>query len=281
MDTTPKSDDKPTGEDKPRGINWLSILGIAVLIILIFLVIWAVMIMNIAKDNPAIKDVSALAPQIEEMQQMTLSQIEDQALVVDAEELGKDPYPYKNRFLIVDGTMSKEESIGVSENIAMNIFSDNPTYKPYILSDAIVAIDITGESEEAAEGAHLRAYGKLLVLNIEDVWTLPIVGPNLKQEFGDVEGMSDRVVFLIAKAVEVVEAPAEMEEEPLPGEMGSEARTPDMEGAADGENAGGEGMEGGEGEDTGGEATEGGDESEGESGDNSTEDESEGEPEAA
>jgi len=262
MDTTPKSDDKPTGEEKPRGINWLSILGIAVLIILIFIVIWAVMIMNIAKENQLAKDVSALAPQIEAMQQMTLSQIEEQAMVVDAEELSKDPYPYKNRFLIVEGTMSMEESIGVSENIAMNIFSDNPTYKPYVLSDTIVAIDITGESESAPEGAYLRAYGQLLILSLDDVWKLPIVGPNLKTEFGDVEGMSDRVVFLIARAVEIVATPPDVEEEPLPGEMGSESRTPDMEGAAGGEDAGGGAVEGGE-------------ESAGESGDEAAEDQTE------
>lgn len=252
MDTTPKSEDKSTGEDKPRGINWLSILGIAVLVILIFLVIWAVMIMNITKENPLAKDVIALEPQIEEMMNLTLSQIEQRAEVLDAEEVAKNAEGYKDRFLIVEGTMSREESIGVAENIALNIFSDNPLYKPYILSDAVVAIDITGESDEAPEGAFLRAYGKLLVLNIQDVWALPIVGPNLKQEFGDVEGMAPKVVFLISRGVEIAALPPDVEEEPLPGEMGSEARTPEMDGAGEDEAAADESMTDGEAEEEAG-----------------------------
>jgi len=269
MDTTPKSEDKSTGEDKPRGINWLSILGIVVLIILIFLVIWAVMIMNITKDNPIAKDVISLQPQIEAMEQMTLSQIEDQAVQIDAEELAKDPYPYKNRFLIVTGSMSQEESIGVSENIALNIFSDNPLYKPYIMSDAVVTIDITGESESAPEGAALKAYGQLLILNINDVWKLPVVGANLKQEFGNVEGMAETVIFLICKAVTIEEMPAEMEEEPLPGEMGSESRTPDMEAAGEGGGDESAGTEGGAEEGAGDESA--GDESDGSEGSEGTE----------
>lgn len=264
MDTTPKSEDKPTGEDKPRGINWLSILGIVVLIILIFIVIWAVMIMNITKENPIAKDVISLQPQIEAMKDMTLSQIEEQAMVIDAEELAKDPYPYKNRYLIVEGSMSQEESIGVSENIARNIFSDNPLYKPYILSDAVVAIDITGQSESAPEGALLKAYGQLLILDIDDVWKLPVVGPNLKQEFGNVEGMSDKVIFLICKAVKIEEMPPAADEEPLPGEMGSESRTPDMGSAEGGDQAAATdtGTDEGAGDEAPGDDTAGGDDSE-------------------
>jgi hypothetical protein len=269
MDTTPKSEDKSTGENKPRGINWLSILGIAVLIILIFIVIWAVMMMNIAKDNPITKDFISLQPQIEAMQQMTLSQIEEQAVQIDAEELAKDPYPYKNRFLIVEGSMSQEESIGVSENIALNIFSDNPLYKPYILSDAIVAIDITGESEPAPEGATLKAYGQLMILNIADVWKLPIVGPNLEKEFGNVEGMADTVVFLICKAVKIEAMPQTTEEEGTPGEMGSETGESEMESTGEGGGDEAAGTEGGAEEGAGDEST--GDETGGDEGATGTE----------
>ncbi|MBN2081738.1 hypothetical protein JW859_05950 [bacterium] len=258
MDTTPKSEDKPTGEEKPKGINWLTIIGIVILVVLIGVVIAAAYIWNITKDIPAIQDVMALEPQLKEMEQMTLAQIEEQAEFIQAEDLAKDPYGYKDRYVIVEGTMSKEESIGVSQNIAMNIFKDE-NYKGYVLDDAIVAIDISGEGDDAPEGATVKAYGKLFVLNIDDVWKIPIVGPNLKQEFANVEGMSDTVVFVIARGIEVLPMEVPAPDEPLPGEMGSDTRTPDMEGA-DAEMTEGEGGEEGaavEGEAGEGEAGEG------------------------
>ena len=249
MDTTPKSEDKPTGEDKPKGINWLTIIGIVILIVLIGVVIAAAYIWNISKDNPIVQDVISMEPALKEMEQMTLAQIEEQAEYLQAEELAKDPYGYKDRYVIVEGTMSKEESIGVSQNIALNIFKEDENYKGYVLDNAIVAIDISGEGDDAPEGATVKAYGKLFVLNIDDIWKLPIVGPNLKQEFANVEGMSDKVVFVIASGVEVLPMVVPEPDEPLPGEMGSDTKTPGMEGDAEAvEGEGGEEAEAIEGE---------------------------------
>lgn len=217
MDTTPKS------EDQPKGINWLSIFGIVALVILVFIVIYAIMIWNKAKDNPIIQAAERLNAGIERMSDMTMSQIENEAAYVPAEQLGKDPTGFDDRFVMTDGSVSKEESIGVEQNIALNIYRDEENYKGYVLDDAVVVVDISGEGPDVAEGATVMAYGMLFVLRIEDIWELPIIGPNLQTEFGDVEGMSETVVFLISTQVEEISPPSEPEEtEPLPGEMPDE-----------------------------------------------------------
>lgn len=222
MDTTPKS------EDSPKGINWLSIFGIVALIILVFIVIYAIMIWNQAKESRIVQTALRLEPAIAEMMELTRAQIEEQAAYVPAEQLGADPWGLDDRYVMTDGAVSKEESIGVEQNMALNIYRENENYKGYVLDDAVVVVDITGEGPEVAEGTTVMAYGRLFVLRIEDIWELPVVGENLRQEFGDVEGTAEIVVFLIAKTVEVTALPSADEEELLPGEMGYEA--PDMVG---------------------------------------------------
>lgn len=206
MDTNPK-------ETAPKGINWLTVFGFLVLAILIVIVIWAVMLWNINKKNPIIADIIDLEPQLQEMMDKTLSQIENEGTFILAADLVADPTGLKDRFVITEGAVSKEESMGVSQNIAMNIFSENENYNGYVLDDALVVIDITGEGPQVEEGTMVKAYGKLFVLNIEDVWKLSYVGPNLKQEFAGVEGMSDEVVFLICKAVKVIASPIDDSED--------------------------------------------------------------------
>jgi hypothetical protein len=49
--------------------------------------------------------------------------------------------------------------------------------------------------------------------------------------------MATEAIFHISKGIEVISVPVVTEDEPLPGEMGSEARTPDGEAVADGAEA--------------------------------------------
>ena len=213
MDTTPQI------EDSPKGINWLSIFGIVALVILVFIVIYAITIWNRAKENPIVQSAMRLEPAIAEMMDMTRSQIENEAAYVPSEQLGKDPTGFDDRYVMTDGAVSKEESIGVEQNMALNIYRDDESYKGYVIDDSVVVVDISGEGPDVAEGTTIMAYGRLFVLRISDIWELPIVGENLRTEFGDVEGMSETVVFLIAKDVEITGLPSDDGAEPLPGEL--------------------------------------------------------------
>jgi hypothetical protein len=222
---TPKSDQ--TEQAAPTGINWLTVFGLIVLILLICVVIVAIWIGRQGMRNPIVQSAMRLEPAIEQMKDMTQSQIEQQAAALPAAALGKDPYGFDDRFVVVEGTVSKEESIHVEQNMARNIFSET-NYRAYILDEAVVVIDITGEGPDVSDGALIKGFGKVFVVNVKDIWELPVVGPNLEQEFGNVEGMADKVIFLISKGVQVVEEPeimlegeADVVEMPTDGEEGS------------------------------------------------------------
>lgn len=230
MDTTPKK------EDAPKGINWLSILGIFALVVLIVIVIWAMMKWNEAKDNPLVISMQRIAPALEQMQDMTQSQIDAEGAHLTADLLGKDPYGYIDRFVVIEGDVSAEESNNVNSNIVASCFSD-AEYKAYVLDDAVVLVDISGENQDVKDGTTIRGFGKVFVVRLEDVWDLPFVGEQLEREYANVEGMATEAVFHLSKGIEIVSVPETMEEEPLPGEMGSEARTPDDEAVADGAEA--------------------------------------------
>lgn len=226
MDTT------PIKEDAPKGINWLSILGIFALVVLIIIVIWAMMQWNKAKENPLIISMMRMEPALEQMQDMTQSQIDAEAAHLTAELLGQDPYGYIDRFVVIEGDVSAEESSNVNSNIVASCFSD-AEYKAYVLDQAVVMVDISGENQDVKDDTTIRGFGKVFVVRLEDVWDLPIVGEDLEREYANIEGMADEAIFHITKGIEVVSVPVVTEDEPLPGEMGSEARTPDGEAVAD------------------------------------------------
>jgi hypothetical protein len=230
MDTTPKK------EDAPKGINWLSILGIFALVVLIVIVIWAMMLWNKSKDNPLLISMQRIAPALEQMQDMTQSQIDAEAAHMTAELLAKDPYGYIDRFVVIDGDVSAEESNNVNSNIVASCFSD-AEYKAYVLDEAVVLVDISGENVDVKDGTTIRGFGKVFVVRLEDVWDLPIVGEGLEREYANIEGMATEAIFHISKGIEVISVPVVTEDELLPGEMGSEARTPDGEAVADGAEA--------------------------------------------
>jgi len=214
MDTAPKSE--ATGR---KGINWLSLIGIIILIILIVIVLYFAWVGTVAMKNPLVQQFVEIEPAIVAMQDMTQAQIEDQAAHLDAVTLGDDPYGFGGRYVVVTGTVNKEESIHVEQNIARNVFGET-NYKGFVLDNAVVLIDITGEAPDVVDGTLIKGFGKVFVLELEDLWDLPIVGKDLEQSFAGVEYMSDRVVFHISKGVEIVEAPAPPE--PTEAEMEAE-----------------------------------------------------------
>lgn len=201
-----KSANDKTAKKPAKKTPWLSIIGIIILIIIIIGVLALVIVVKPGMKNPIVTSAQRLYPAIKEMQTQTNSQLENQAEFRTPAELEADPTGYDDRFVATEGAVSGEESAGVSQNIALNMFENEP-YKGYIVDDAIVVIDITGSGPTLKDGSIIRAVGKLFVVKIADIWKLPIIGPNLQKEFGNVEGMSDTVIFLICNGIKVVSTP--------------------------------------------------------------------------
>lgn len=222
MDATGKGDSPKV---QRKGINWLSIFGIVILVVLIAAVIWLMMIWNQGKDNRLIQSIADLAPGLQEMQDLTQSQIKDQARPISASDLAKDPEGWGEQFYVIEGTVSAEGTGTIDENIALNIFSDTK-FKGFLLDEAVVLIDITGEAAAVPDGTVIRGFGKVFTLNIEDVWKLPVVGPNLKREFAN-SGMEPKVAFFISKGVEVISVPTKNGGPPIPpAQAGGPGTTP-------------------------------------------------------
>ncbi|MCH7471993.1 hypothetical protein IIA79_03470 [bacterium] len=229
MDHTPaKENGEETGSQEaaaPKGINWRTIFGLIFVALLIVLVFWLYGVWQVAKEIPLIQNVSRLQPAIDAMLDMTQAQIENQGQFAYAVDLGKDPTGYADTLMVVEGTVGMDETMSVSENIAGNIFSDT-VYKGFVIDQAVVVIDITGEAPDLKDGTTIRGFGRLLVVRMEDIWALPIIGPDLEREFGGVDGLADSVVFLISKGIQVLDIPSDdkpptpIEGKEPPGEEG-------------------------------------------------------------
>lgn len=160
-----------------------------------------------ARDNPLVQHFIANAPQLREMMDLTLSQIENQAASLDAAALLASPGGYDGRYVVASGLISADESNLVAQNTAVNCFNDNGSYRAYVLDDGLVVVDVSGEGpEQLPEGAAMKAYGKVIVARMADIFELPWVGPDLKREFGT-SAMSTEVVFLVARGVQVGSQP--------------------------------------------------------------------------
>jgi hypothetical protein len=223
MDSGPKKDAPKAAK---KGINWLSIIGIVVLVVVIAAVIYLMMIWNQTKDNRLIQGFMNIEPKLQEMQEKyTQAQIDEMAQHVEAVKLAEDPTGYDDAYVVIDGTVSAEETDVVDLNIARNVFSDTKL-KAYVLDQAIVMVDITGTGATYPEGTVLRGYGVVLNVKLDDIWKLPIVGPNLKKEFDGVQGMSDQVTFFFSKGVKVIQPAGPGTKKP------AEAKPADDKGAA-------------------------------------------------
>jgi hypothetical protein len=242
MDATAKGD----GSKAPRrGINWLSIIGIVILVLLIAGAVWLWWFYNASKSNRLIQAIADLAPALKDMENQTQSQIEQQAQSIEAADVGADPTGFSDRYYVIEGTVSAEESMAVDKEIALGIFSDTE-FKGMILDQAVVLIDLLGTAPAPLpDGTVVRGYGRLFVLDIEDVWKLPVVGPNLKKEFGGVVGTMRNVPFFLSKGLKVISVPTKGGGGPpvppgqatKPGEPG--ATTPPAAGGAAAPPAGG------------------------------------------
>jgi hypothetical protein len=211
MDATPiehnPADSAEVSRNKSRS-DWMTIMGVIGLVALVCASIWAVGVARQFRENPLVQSLAAMAPQIDEMKDMTQSQIQAQAASVTADELIADPRGYEGRYVVVDGVASEEESAGVIQNIALNSFG-HTDFTGMVLNEGIVLIDITGSTGFLHEGTPVRGFGKVLVARTEDFFNIPVVGPDLRREFGDAQGMANEVVFLISNGIETGSIPAE------------------------------------------------------------------------
>ncbi len=221
MDATGKGE---SSKAPRKGINWLSIFGIVILVVLIAAVLWLMMIWNQGKDSRLIQSIADLAPGLQDMETQTQAQIRDQGRPITAADLAKDPQGWGEQYYVIEGTVSAEGTGTIDENIALNIFSDTK-FKGYLLDEAVVLIDITGEGAGVPDGTIIRGFGKVFTLNIADVWKLPVVGPNLKREFAN-SGMEDKIAFFISKGIEVILVPTKSELPVPPAQAGGPGAPP-------------------------------------------------------
>ncbi len=239
-------DQAPKKTADKKGINWLNVIGLVVLVLIVAAVIFLFPILKAAQENKVVIDVSGMQPWLAKMETMTKSQIANEAEHLTATDLLASPTGLEGRWVVTWGVVSAEESNMVAGNIARNVMSEK-NYPAFILDDGLVFVDVTGEGElTVPDGTMITGYGKVFILRLEDVWSIPIVGPDLKKEFGNLEDMEQQVVFFLSKGYDLGE----------PGPTGSLLAQPDTEGAP----VEGEGMEGAPAEGAEGAPAEGGEE---------------------
>lgn len=204
------------------GFNWPVCGGItcAVLIILCVVIaliplIWPMMLWNQAKDNPLASSNRQIELAFDEFQDMTQSQINELATHLTAQSLAKDPYGYAGQLVVVEGKVGSNEGNNVNAYVVASSFSDSG-YSAYVLDEAVVLVDISGENQDVKYGTTIRGFGMVFVVRLEDVWDLPFVGVHQEPEYVNVEGGAEEVVFHISKGIEVVyDQDATKEEAPL------------------------------------------------------------------
>lgn len=211
MDATGKGD---SAKATRKGINWMTYIGLLILLVLIVGIAYLMMIWNQGKDNRLIQSIADLAPSLKEMEGLTKSQIRDQARGIEAKDLAADPAGWSDMYYMVEGVVSSESTGSIDKNIALNVFSDTK-FKGFMLDDAVVLIDLTGTAPDVPDGTVIRGYGKIFTLDVKDVWKLPVVGPNLKKEF-DTPGMDQRVAFFLSQGIDIVSVPRKGGGPPVP-----------------------------------------------------------------
>jgi hypothetical protein len=195
-----------------KGPSLITIVGIIGLVVLFGVLIYAIPQLKKGMDNPVVKAAVDIYPDVTAMKDMTQSQISDQAEKHTANELKADPTGLSGRYVQVEGDISRDESMLIAEQIAINTFNDadRPTVKGAVLDDGLVFLDITGELPDLSEGTRIRGFGKVLQVKVADIFELPWVGPDLEQEFGSHE--AEEVVIFLSKGYQLV-APAQGTEE--------------------------------------------------------------------
>lgn len=194
----------------PNKRTGLTVLLYVLLIAAIVAALWAMSVMRKVESIPTVQRAVAIFPQLEEMKDLTQSQIEQRASFNSAADALESPHALSGRFVVIDGEVQGEESTMVNQNMqAANMTVEafeGDGYKSYVLDEGLVLVDITGERSQFGQGDIVRGFGMLLVVDIKDIWELPFVGPDLKSEFGDIEGTAESVVFLFSKGVKQISA---------------------------------------------------------------------------
>jgi hypothetical protein len=198
-------DQAPKKPETKKGINWLNVIGLVFLVLVVIAVIVLVPVLKDMQANKVVQDVSGMQPWLTAMETMTKSQIAAEAEHQAATDLLASPTGLEGRWVVTWGSVSGEESNMVAGNIARNVMSEK-NYPAFILDNGLVFIDVSGEGEmNVPDGTVITGYGKVFVLRLADVWAIPIVGPDLKKEFGDLKDMEQQVVFFLSKGYDIGE----------------------------------------------------------------------------
>lgn len=206
MAVSSKNDNPKKMKRKPRTNMWRALI----VALLIGGGIIGSMLLREFRDNKLIQQAERLYDGVKEMEPLTLAQISQQAHHTTAAELVTSPHGLDDRYVVLDGTVSKEQSIAISANMASEVF-DAQNYTSYVLDDELVFVDISGEPSHYGDGERIQGHGKVFVLRVGDLFNLPILGEDLQREFGSSLDENDEVVFFLSKGVELLDkaAPAD------------------------------------------------------------------------
>ncbi|MCB1215970.1 hypothetical protein KDL44_01155 [bacterium] len=202
MDQSVNSDNAATGAKQGGFKLWRAVI----VALLIGGGIIGSMLLREFRENKLIQQAERLYEGVKAMDELTLAQISQQAHHTSAHELLESPHGLDDRFVVLDGTVSKEQSIAVSSNMASEVFNGED-YCSYVLDDQLVFVDISGGRSNFGEGDHIQGHGKVFVLRVGDLFNLPVLGEDLQKEFGSSLNEEDEVVFFLSKGVEQLDVP--------------------------------------------------------------------------
>jgi hypothetical protein len=197
----------------PRKSSGLVTFLWILVILSIGVAIYGYNVKNKVENLPTIKQLLTKVPQLKDLDTMTQSQIEQQGEPINAVDLAADPETVQGRYVVVDGTVQAAESSMADENLAAADFSSDAfsgdkagSYKGYVLEDGVVLVDISTDTNKKPipGGTPVRGFGMVVIVNISDIWDLPFVGKDLKNQFGNIKNSAKQVVFVFSQGVKEI-----------------------------------------------------------------------------
>ena len=192
-----------TNASKPERIRWWRPVLLA---LFIGGGILGSMLLHEFRENKLIQQAERLYEGVKAMDELTLAQISEQAHHTSAADLIASPHGLDDRFVVLDGFVSKEQSIAVSTNMASEVF-DGENYSSYVLDDQVVFVDISGGKKQFSDGDHIQGHGKVFVLRVGDLFNVPVLGEDLQKEFGGSLDENEEVIFFLSKGAEQLDVP--------------------------------------------------------------------------
>lgn len=205
----------PPGQRK--GFNWLACCGITCLVVVIvgglvtfcsytmFKPFWQ-MGMGMAKVSQTVEttdEATAVAA----------------AVPVTTAELAGAPQNYSGQWLAVTGTLLPTPSgMGNASFTSGNFNSANTT--PYLMSDNVMVMDMSKAPAVGTTGDTVTAYGQIYALDMAELEKIPYVGKSMVEEMKKSDptlAASSKIVFVMAKKVELVGASGMQPPPALPG----------------------------------------------------------------